>query len=174
MPKIAPKFLLNFFLLLPLGLCAQLILQVSSIPSNTPNDSDIYLAGDFNNWAPDNADYILDELAGGIYEISLDIPAGNYEFKFTRGSWPTVEGTAAGTYRPNRQVSYSGGAQTETLIIEGWEDQSGSNRCFARWLLSIQEHVIGDYTSRLAPPRHEKEIPPGLCIRLASMAHLHC
>ncbi|MEO0723860.1 MAG: alpha/beta hydrolase-fold protein [Bacteroidota bacterium] len=127
MPNIAPKFLLNFFLVLPLGLWAQLILQVTSIPSNTPNDSDIYLAGDFNNWSPDNGDYILDETGSDTYEISLDIPAGSYEFKFTRGSWPTVEGTAGGTFRPNRQVTYSGGTQTETLTIEGWEDQSGTN-----------------------------------------------
>ncbi|MEL7251902.1 MAG: hypothetical protein AAFO03_26030, partial [Bacteroidota bacterium] len=113
MPNIAPKFLLNFFLVLPLGLWAQLILQVTSIPSNTPNDSDLYMAGDFNNWSPDNGDYILDETGSDTYEISLDIPAGSYEFKFTRGSWPTVEGTAGGTFRPNRQVTYSGGTQTE-------------------------------------------------------------
>ena len=136
MPNFARRLLLNFFLVLPLGLWAQLILQVST-PTNTPANSDIYVAGNFNNWTPDNADYLLDEIGSGTYEISLDIAAGSYEFKFTRGSWPTVEGTAGGTFRPNRQVTYTGGTQTETLTIDGWEDQSGGSSSTAADNVSI-------------------------------------
>ena len=127
MPIIRLKFFLNFFLFLPLGLCAQLIIQVNSLPASTPADSDIHVAGNFNNWDPGASAYILQEVSAGTYEISLDVSAGTYEFKFTRGSWDTVEGTAQGGYRPNRQITYGGGMQTETLTIAGWEDIAGGN-----------------------------------------------
>lgn len=120
------KLFLNFFLCLPLGLFAQLVIQVNSIPANTPTDDDIFVAGSFNSWQEGNTAYILQETNPGSYEISLDISPGTYEFKFTRGSWATVEGTAEGNFRPNREVVYSGGTQTETLAIAGWEDISGS------------------------------------------------
>lgn len=127
MPNLRLNIFLNFFLFLPLGLWAQLIIQVNSLPETTPNDSEIYAAGSFNNWDPGATDYILTEVSEGVYELSLDIAAGTYEFKFTRGSWATVEGTAQGTYRPNRQITYDGGTQTTALSIAGWEDIAGGN-----------------------------------------------
>lgn len=118
------RLFLNFLLLLPLGLWGQLLIEVNNLPSTTPPGSDIYLAGSFNNWSPDNSDYILTESTPGTYRIELDIEAGVYEFKFTRGSWATVEGTSNGTFRPNRQITYNGGQQTATLVIDGWEGLS--------------------------------------------------
>lgn len=127
MPNLRLKLILNFFLFLPIGLWAQLIIQVSSLPANTPPDSDIYLAGTFNDWDPANADYILQEVSAGTFELTLTVDPGTYEFKFTRGSWPTVEGTAQGGFRPNRQITYNGGNQIEALTIAGWEDIDGGN-----------------------------------------------
>jgi predicted alpha/beta superfamily hydrolase len=118
------RLFLNLLFLLPISLWGQLLIEVSNLPSTTPPGSDIYIAGSFNDWSPDNTDYILAETSPGIYQIELDIAAGTYEFKFTRGSWPTVEGTTNGTFRPNRQITYSGGQQTASLIIDGWEGLS--------------------------------------------------
>jgi len=48
------------------------------------------------------------------------------EYKFTRGSWPTVEGNASGGYLPNRSFTFTGSPQTINLTIQSWEDISGS------------------------------------------------
>ncbi|MEL7223127.1 MAG: alpha/beta hydrolase-fold protein, partial [Bacteroidota bacterium] len=112
---------------LPILLSAQLVIQVNNLPANTPAGSDIYLAGDFNNWSPDNNDYILQPNNQNNLSISLDINPGTYEYKFTRGGWPSVEGTAQGNFLPNRTVTYNGGLQLEQVDIAGWEGQGGGN-----------------------------------------------
>jgi predicted alpha/beta superfamily hydrolase len=112
---------------LPLFLSAQLVLQLNSIPSNTPAGSDIYVAGSFNNWSPDNNNYILQPNAQDVRRIELDLSPGMYEYKFTRGGWATVEGTAAGGFLSNRMVQYNGGLQVENVSIAGWEGQGSSS-----------------------------------------------
>jgi len=113
-------------LLFPFLGLAQLTLQVTSIPANTPAGDTIFVAGNFNGWDPGNVDYALSESSPGVWEITISPEAGTLEFKFTRGSWPTVEGNAAGGYLPNRTYLYDGGAVTLELEILSWEG-SGSN-----------------------------------------------
>src|SRR6188474_1039017 len=90
---------------------AQLTIAVSSVPANTPPDSTIYIAGNFNDWDPGNEEYALTNHQNGTYSITFFPNPGSLEFKFTRGSWATVEGNAAGGFRPNRTLQYNGGAQ---------------------------------------------------------------
>ena len=107
----------------PVLLMAQLTINVSSIPANTPPGSDIYVVGNFNNWNPSDPGTILSSSGNGSYTIVIDPPQGALEFKFTRGGWNTVEGNASGGYIPNREYSYNGQASTIDLVIAGWEDQ---------------------------------------------------
>ena len=104
----------------------QLTIRVNDIPANTPIGEDIYVAGDFNDWNPGNSDYILEHLGGEVFEITLSLTPGNLKFKFTRGSWATVEGNANGGFLPDRTYNYSGGADTLELQILSWEG-NGSN-----------------------------------------------
>lgn len=133
------SLILNFLLLLPFTAWSQLVIQISTIPVNTPDNSDIYIAGNFNEWAPDNTSYILAENGQQVLEIELDLSPGTYEFKFTRGSWATVEGTAEGHYRPNRVVVYNGGLQEESLSIAGWEDIGTGNSTAAANVAVVSE-----------------------------------
>jgi predicted alpha/beta superfamily hydrolase len=112
--------------LLTLGnlLQAQLTVIVESIPANTPTDANIHIAGNFNNWNPGSAQHILAR-AESIYTIDLNIAPTNMLFKFTRGSWATVEGTEQGGFRPDRSYNYTGGIDTLRLSIAGWEDLGG-------------------------------------------------
>lgn len=125
--KSLPLVSLLFLLLAPLLLAGQLTLRVVQIPANTPPETTLYVGGSFNGWDPFSPDYALTEDPEGIYAISLDLAPGTYEFKFTRGGWPTVEGSSEGNFIPNRSVTYNGGVQTEDLIIAGWEDIGGGN-----------------------------------------------
>lgn len=105
-----------------LPLYAQLTIKVTAIPANTPPAAQIYLAGTPNNWSPGDPGSVLVSGANNTYQIVLNVAAGEVKFKFTRGSWPTVEGNANGGYLPDRSIQYNGGAQTVNLTILSWED----------------------------------------------------
>lgn len=111
-------------LCLGLSLLAQLTIKVTAIPANTPANASIYVAGTFNNWAADNTDYILADNGDGTYQIVLTPAAGLVKFKFTRGSWETVEGNANGGFQADHEVQYNGGEQTVALPILSWEGSS--------------------------------------------------
>jgi len=117
------SFILNFFIVASLS--AQLTINVTSVPADTPDSSNIFIAGNFNSWNPGNPAHQLIDNQNGTYSITFNPSPGTLEFKFTRGSWDTVEGTAGGGFIPNRTYSYSGAASTVNLTIAGWEDVSG-------------------------------------------------
>ncbi|MDX1939991.1 MAG: alpha/beta hydrolase-fold protein [Saprospiraceae bacterium] len=104
---------------------AQLTLKITTVPTNTPLSANIHLASNFNNWNPGDANAILQKQENGTYQITINPPSGQLEFKFTRGSWATVEGNAEGSARPNRVLQYNGQAQTVEFSILSWEDLSG-------------------------------------------------
>ncbi len=106
-------------------LFAQLTITLSSVPANTPPEATLYIAGSFNGWDPGQSAYALTNHMDGTYSITFEPAPGTLEFKFTRGSWATVEGSAEGGFRPNRTLQYNGGVQQSTLTIDGWEDISG-------------------------------------------------
>lgn len=95
---------------------------VQSLPSNTPVDARIFIAGNFNLWNPGHTDFELRQDASNTYYIDLDIPSGSYQYKFTRGSWATVEGNAQGGFRPNRTLVVSGRDTVIYVEVLSWED----------------------------------------------------
>ncbi len=122
------KHLYLFFvcILHPL-LWAQVTLVVKSIPTKTPVNDKIYLAGNINNWSPSDANYVLQYLENGTYSITIPESTTALEFKFTRGSWPSAEGSDTGGYIPNRTLAFTGKPQTIELTIKSWEDISGNS-----------------------------------------------
>ena len=63
----------------------------------------------------------------GNFVYTVPEGSGIAEYKFTRGSWNTVEGNATGNYLPNRTFTFSGTAQTLNLTIQSWEDLGAGN-----------------------------------------------
>ena len=118
------RYLYLFLLLVSQQISAQLTLNVTSIPNNTPVGSTIYIAGNFNNWNPQKD--TLTKLSNGSFQIKIAASIGTVEYKFTRGSWATVEGSAQGGFVPNRKYVYNGGNVSTNLTIEGWEGQAGN------------------------------------------------
>jgi predicted alpha/beta superfamily hydrolase len=100
----------------------QLTLKVTSIPPNTPPGANIHIAGSFNNWNPGDATKILTNNGSGQYQITINPPTGEVKFKFTRGSWATVEGNQNGGFLPDRVLLYNGLPTTVNLTILSWED----------------------------------------------------
>lgn len=48
----------------------------------------IFLAGNFNDWKPDNPQFLMTADAGGTYTITVKLPPGTYQYKFVAdGQW---------------------------------------------------------------------------------------
>jgi predicted alpha/beta superfamily hydrolase len=117
-------------------LVGQLTIRVDAIPSDTPENAQIYVAGNFQGWNPADPFYELMLGTDGVYSLTFEPSPGNLNFKFTRGSWDTVEGNASGGFLPDRSFNYSGGEVELTLQILSWEN-SGSGTSTAADNVSV-------------------------------------
>lgn len=94
-----------------------IVTQVATKPTD-----DIYVAGNFNSWNPNDENYKLKPFAGGRKTIVLkNVAAGTYAFKFTRGSFEKVECMADGRTLDDRIIEVNGDA-TQEFVIAGWKD----------------------------------------------------
>jgi metallo-beta-lactamase class B len=115
---------LCFFTLICLSLAAQaqFSLRIVVTSAATKQNDDIYVAGNFNSWNPADEKFKLKPFAGGRKSIVIkDLPAGNYAFKFTRGSFDKVECTADGRNIEDRQIEVSADASIDCTVA-GWKD----------------------------------------------------
>lgn len=122
MKKLIPFFL---FLFIYQFVFAQLTIRLTEVPANTPMEDNIHIAGDFQGWEPGADEYILENNGDGTYEIELDLPDGQILFKFTRGSWPMVEGDENGGEIGNRVYNFAGGTDQIELEVLSWKDLAG-------------------------------------------------
>ena len=101
----------------------------------------IFIAGNFNGWNPSLKEnsFIVDESGNGIYEMQL--PAGNYEYKFTRGSWDKVEVTTKGTNTGNRTLLLQKDT-TVYLFIGGWKDDFAPEPFIKKHTASTQVKIL--------------------------------
>ena len=116
-------FVLSLFLF---SAQAQVTFTLVSIPDYTPEEDQIYIAGSFNGWNPGDDFYVLEENNDGLWEITLDgfSDGETIEFKFTRGSWETVEKGPDDEEIPNRTFTFGNGEMVE-ITIHNWADNNG-------------------------------------------------
>ncbi|RSK44936.1 alpha/beta hydrolase-fold protein [Hymenobacter rigui] len=110
---------------------AQTTFRLTAVPAATPASATLYMAGSFNNWNPGNAPHALTKAADGSYQLTLPASVtGTVEFKFTRGSWGTVESDAQNNDISNRSYTISGGPATVNLQVVNWKDLgAGGGTC---------------------------------------------
>lgn len=96
-------------------------LIIKSLPHFHPPGSDLYLAGNFNGWNPKDPDYRLKHNKNG-YSLNFHLPEGSYDYKITRGGWPSVECLNNGKNAPNRQLVIME-PHTISVDIEEWADR---------------------------------------------------
>lgn len=104
---------------------AQVTFRVVNLPSNTPANAEIFIAGNFNGWDENSPDYRLDGNINGDPSITLPLN-GSITCKFTRGSWAAVEGNASGGFLPDRQYNVAPFDTIEVSILS-WEDLGGGS-----------------------------------------------
>ena len=105
-----------------LSLFAQLTVRLTSVPPNTPLSDKIYIVGNFNNWNPSDTSKIMTRQNDGSYKITFTPSVTALEYKFTRGAWTSVEGSASGGEIGNRTFTYNNGVQSLDNQVLGWKD----------------------------------------------------
>ena len=90
-------------------------------PSLLHSRDNIYVAGSFNLWNPGNNDFQFKKASGGIDSLTISLPAGTFEYKFTRGDWTKGETNADGSGIQNRALKLTGDTIINTKVL-GWND----------------------------------------------------
>ncbi|MFI5185327.1 MAG: ATP-binding protein [Chitinophagales bacterium] len=112
--------LVLFFSLMCFPLSAQFTIRFDVY--DPAQKTETFLAGTFNNWNPGDSSYKLIVLdATHKYIILKNILPGKYSFKFTRGTWGSVESTSDGGDIGNRTIEIRKDTAVQ-LHIAGWAD----------------------------------------------------
>lgn len=125
-------------------------------------DEAIHLGGnlpELGSWRPDGIRLVRGKT--GIYRGEAEVPKGaRLEFKFTRGTWGTVERRADGGFVPNR-VHEADGPGTVRARVEAWTTEERPARRSTR-TGTIREHR-GFPSEHLAGTRRDVWVylPPG-------------
>ena len=101
---------------------------VVKVPADTPDDAEVYLAGSLpavGEWKA--AGVKLERQKDGTYAADIELePDQTLEYKFTRGSWETVEKKADGTERDNRSVKIQADTKRIDATVEKWASNGSS------------------------------------------------
>lgn len=111
-----------FILLIQITVNAQYTVHFvfKRLPAYHKSTDTIYLAGSFNRWNPKNLKY------AGLWQgknsgITIDLPQGMFEYKFTLGTWDDVESGNGGTPTENRFINIERDT-TVHIEIDHWTD----------------------------------------------------
>ena len=94
--------------------------KLINVPANHRQDT-IFAAGNFNNWNPAEIKAGIAGLADTAFIEVKDLPAGPYQFKFTRGGWQRAEVAADGKDVANRELNLVSDT-TVAIGIDAWKD----------------------------------------------------
>lgn len=94
-----------------------------TVPQNTPPDATVFISGSIDavgSWDPEAVPLIQRDAY--LWEITLSLPRGTqFEYKFTRGSWNTVEKDEKCAEVQNRIIE--AGPTVEEVTVENWADR---------------------------------------------------
>jgi alpha-glucosidase len=103
----------------------QVTFRIVQLPPSTPDNAEIYLSGNFEGWTGGQDTYQLEKDVDSLYAITLPQMVGTIQFKFTRGSWASVEKGPNGEEISNRVYTFGGDGDTVNITIHNWADVSG-------------------------------------------------
>lgn len=113
-------FLLPCLVFAGWSLSSQVTIVVEQLPESTPKDATIFISGDFESWSGGKKEYQLVK-KGKNYSITLPKELAKIQFKFTQGSWKSVECDATGSSIDNRSYTFNEPNDTLKVKIEGWD-----------------------------------------------------
>jgi predicted alpha/beta superfamily hydrolase len=97
------------------------------VPEETPLDASVFISGNIpalGPWDPGKVE--LGQIGEGSYAITLMLPPGlDFRYKFTRGTWETVEKGRFYEEIPDRELHVIGD-ETIVVRIANWRDYGGA------------------------------------------------
>lgn len=96
-------------------------LVVTNLPSNHDFSKDIYISGDFEGWSGGRPELKL-EKKDKTYQITLPNHKENIQYKFTLGSWETVELDAKKQNIENRTYTFKEHPEMIQVSIDAWSN----------------------------------------------------
>jgi hypothetical protein len=106
---------------MPEAKAKRVVLIINSLPENTPEFSNIYLASNMNSWVAGDKNYLFQLNRNGQLFFPLPRKELLLEYKITRGEWNTVEVDKNGYDIDNRRLDLQN-ADTINLDILRWQD----------------------------------------------------
>jgi hypothetical protein len=99
------------------------------VPAGMPPGDAVYLPGNIDQLGPwDPSKLRMTDKGGGIWEATITVLDGTeIQYKYTRGSWETVEWWGSITGTTNRSVTVNGGTSATMLVDDtstAWDDAS--------------------------------------------------
>jgi predicted alpha/beta superfamily hydrolase len=94
---------------------------VNDLPSDHDYSKDIYISGDFEGWSGGRTELKL-EKKDKIYQITLPNHRETINFKFTLGTWESVELDKQQQNIENRTYSFKENPETINISIGAWSD----------------------------------------------------
>jgi len=108
-----------FFLSITSTIYSQVTFLVNSVPQKTFEDESIYISGDFEGWTGGQEKYKLSR-NNNDYSITLPDQTSIINFKFTKGSWASVETDIEGNNIDNRTYINNQKNDTVNIKILNW------------------------------------------------------
>ncbi len=100
--------------------------RLTAVPGNTPAGATLYLTGSCNDWTTDDPAFaLIFDPTSGSYSLTVPPSLGTLEYKFTRGSWATIETDADNRAIPNRHYVFGRRPQVVEQQVLNWEDSGG-------------------------------------------------
>ena len=98
---------------------AQVTFVIEELPENTLQNGNVFISGDFEGWSGGQAAYQLTEKNRKFF---ITIPKQNesIQFKFTQGSWDSVEVNSNGEQMQNRTYKFVNQLDTVHILIANW------------------------------------------------------
>ena len=150
--------LIVVFILFPVLISAQVTFIVNKIPAATPTNAAIYISGNFEGWTGGQEKYRLQK-KGDSYQITLPEKTKTIQYKFTLGSWKTVETDHSGNTIDNRNYTFKKKPDTLKITIENWETPKQKKSTAAKNVSVLSE---GFYIPQLDKKRKIRlYLPPG-------------
>jgi predicted alpha/beta superfamily hydrolase len=101
--------------------CQQdIIISITNIPENTPENDTLFFANNLNQWQPNDENYHFTKQKNGNYILKLTNIKTPIEYKITRGNWEAVESTLQGQSIDNRTIKPK--SKLVEVDVKGWSD----------------------------------------------------
>lgn len=129
------------------------------VPEETPLDASIFIAGNFNDWDPGDPDYELYKIDSKFYNINILTELEIVKFKFTLGSWLSVEVDENNMNIPNRREKLAE-QNNKSYKIKKWNEAQDANSIVGN--VSVIDDFFMPQLSRTRqiwiylPPSYEK------------------